>query len=87
MCIRDRHYIVYSYNLDANKEEYSIETDQTIYSEEWPKINTINNRKLFLNGIKNKVVIDYKKGEIQNLDWVSSVSYTHLDVYKRQFPG
>ncbi|MBK8547155.1 MAG: hypothetical protein IPL63_07150 [Saprospiraceae bacterium] len=55
------HYIVYSYNLDANKEEYSIETDQTIYSEEWPKINTINNRKLFLNGIKNKVVIDYKK--------------------------
>ncbi len=65
------HYIVYSYNLDANKEEYSIETDQTIYSEEWPKINTINNRKLFLNGIKNKVVIDYKKGEIQNLDWLS----------------
>jgi hypothetical protein len=65
------HYIVYSYNLDSNKEEYSIETDQTIYSEEWPEINTINNRKLFLYGLKNNVVIDYKKGEIQNLTWLA----------------
>ena len=31
--------------------------------------------------------LDYELSTIKNMGYVDSVSYTHLDVYKRQVPG
>ena len=67
------NYPAWEYKKDSKVRELVLDVYRDLYQKE-PKIEAIH------AGLECGILSE----KIENLDCVSSVSYTHLDVYKRQ---
>ena len=84
MCIRDREYLYYTLrNISCGREalEHLEEVVNWLQEQENIKVR-IQLLMKRLGHLGKYSLYDY----LDNLDYLGAVSYTHLDVYKRQLP-